>query len=380
LAALGFKVVFDDHGQMTFVRVYIGVLEKGMTVLTTRAGRKLRVGRLVQLVADERKEVARLEAGEIGAVLALPIAGGETLSSPDAPIVLEAIVAPEPVVRVAVEPKTSADRERLGVALGRMVASDPSLRLESDVETGQTLLAGMGQLHLEIAVERLATEHGVAVTTGPPLVAYRSTLRRMARRELRHVKQTGGPGQWAEVVLEVEPAARGAGFVFEDRIRGGAIPREYIVCVEKGVREAIDKGLLGGHPVVDVRVALLDGATHPNDSSELAFKVAGSLAFRAASGDADPCLLEPVMLLEVTCPEAEVGSVVGDVMRRRGIVLGIDARGEDRVLRAEVPLAEMFGYASALSGLTHGRGRFTLEPARYAEVPDSQARAIAELV
>jgi elongation factor G len=292
--------------------------------------------------------------------------------------VLEPIVAPEPVVRVAVEAKTSADRERLGVALGRMVAADPSLRLESDAETGQTLLAGMGQLHLEIAVERLATEHGVVVSMGAPRVAYRATLRRVARRELRHVKQTGGPGQWAQVVLEVGPAARGAGFVFEDRVRGGAIPREYVVGVEKGVREAIDNGLLGGHPVVDVRVLLLDGATHSNDSSELAFKVAGALAFKAAAAEADPCLLEPVMLLEVTAPEAEIGSVVGDVMRRRGAVLGIAARDDERVLRAEVPLAEMFGYAGALSGLTHGRGRFTLEPARYDEVPAALAKTIAE--
>jgi elongation factor G len=367
LAALGFKVVFDDHGQMTFVRVYSGVLEKGMTVLLSRAQKQVRVGRLVQLVADVREEVARLEAGEIGAVLALPLTGGETLSSPEAPIVLEAIVAPPPLVRVAVEPRTSADRERLGVALGRMVAADPSLRLESDDETGQTLLAGMGQLHLEIVVERLATEHGVAVRTGPPLVAYHATLRQVARHKLRHVKQTGGPGQWAEVLIEVGPTARGAGFVFEDRVRGGAVPREYVVGVEKGVREAMANGLCGGYPVVDVRVLLLDGATHPNDSSELAFKVAGALAFKAAAAEAEPCLLEPLMRLEVTCPEAEIGGVVGDVMRRRGAVLGVEARGEERVVQAEVPLAELFGYAGALSGVTHGRGRFAMEPARYVE-------------
>jgi elongation factor G len=289
--------------------------------------------------------------------------------------VLEAIVAPEPVVRIAVEARTSRDRERLAVAIGRMVASDPSLRVESDADTGQTLLAGMGQLHLEIAVERLATEHGVAVTTGPPRVAYRSTLRRVARREVRHVKQSGGPGQWAQVLLEVGPASCGAGVVFEDRIRGGVIPREYITGVEKGVREEMDRGLMGGHPVVDVRVTLLDGATHPNDSSELAFKIAGATAFRLASADAAPCLLEPIMLLEVTCPEIEVGSVVGDIARRRGTVLGIEVRGDHRVVRAEVPLAEMFGYAGALSALTHGRGRFTLEPTRYEEVND---RRVAE--
>jgi len=374
LAALGFKVVFDDYGQLTF---YSGVLEKGMTVRAARAGRSLRVGRLVQLLADEREEVTRLEAGEIGAVLGLPLVGGETLTAIDAPIVLEEIQAPEPVMRVVVEPKAAADRERLAVALGRMIAADPSLRLESDAETGQTQLAGMGQLHLEIAVERLATEHGVAVSVGAPKVAYRTTLRRRVRRELRHVKQTGGPGQWAQITVEVGPAERGAGFLFEDRVRGGAVPREYVAGVEKGVREAMELGLLGGHPVVDVHVALLDGATHPNDSSELAFKVAGSLAFRAAAAEAEPCLLEPIMLLEAVCPEAEVGAVVGDVLRRRGAVGGLDVRGDERVIHAEVPLAEMFGYAGALSGLTHGRGRFTLTPAHHGVVPDALARAIA---
>jgi elongation factor G len=309
----------------------------------------------------------------------LPLTGGETVCAPEAPVVLEAIAAPEPVVRVAIEAKTSVDRDRLGVALGRMVAADPSLRIESDGETGQTLLAGMGQLHLEIAVERLETEHRVAVSAGRPLVAYRSTVRRLVRRELRHIKQSGGPGQWAHVVLEVGPSERGAGVVFEDRIRGGAIPREYIRGVEAGVREAASNGLLGGYPVVDVRVVLLDGATHTNDSSELAFKIAGSLAFRAAAEEAEPYVLEPVMLLEVTCPEVEVGAVVGDIGRRGGQVQGLDARETDdvRVIRAEVPLAQSFGYAGALSGLTHGRGRFTLEPLRYEPVPPARARGLS---
>ena len=368
LAALAFKVVFDRHGQLSFVRVYSGALATGDTILASRSGKRMRVGRLVQLVGEQRIEVDRLDAGELGAVLGMPLANGETLSAPDAPLELEPIVAPVPVVRVAVEARTSADRERLGIALNRMVAADPSLRIESDAETGQTLLAGMGQLHLEIAVERLALEHGVEVAAGQPLVAYRTTLRRVVKHELRHVKQKGGPGQFAHVVLEVGPAERGAGLVFEDRIRGGSIPREYVRGVELGVREAMEQGLLGGHPVVDVRVAVLDGSTHPNDSSELAFKIAGSLAFRAAAAEADPCLLEPIMKLEVTCPEAELGSVVGDIMRRRGQVLGLDARGDGRVVHADVPLAETFGYAGALSALTHGRGRFTLEPARYAIV------------
>jgi len=387
LAALGFKVTFDDYGQLTFVRVYSGVLEKGMTVLAARAGskaagpgpieRKLRVGRIVQLVAEKRTDVERLAAGEIGAIVGMPLAGGETVCALESPLVLEPIRTPEPVVRVAVEAKTAADRERLGVALGRMVAADPSLRIETNEDTGQTLLAGMGQLHLEIAVQRLADEHRVEVVTGRPLVAYRSTVRRAIRREYRHVKQSGGPGQWAHVVLEVGPAERGTGVVFEDRIRGGAIPREFIRGVEAGVRGAAADGLadprLAGYPVVDVRVVLVDGATHVNDSSELAFQIAGRLGFREAVAAADPCLLEPIMRLDVTCPEELVGAVVGDVMRRRGSVLGLDTgRGgegyEVRVVHAEVPLAETFGYASALGNLTHGRGRFTLEPARYEPV------------
>jgi len=296
----------------------------------------------------------------------------------DAPHVLEPIRAPEPVVRVAVEPKSARDREKLGVAIGRMAAADPSLRVATDEDTGQLLLAGMGQLHLEIAVERLLGEHDVSVTTGAPRVAYRSTLRKLVRHTQRHVKQGGGPGQWAQLTLEVGPAERGAGLIFEDRTKGGVIPREYIVGVEKGVREAMDRGLLGGHPVVDVRIAVIDGATHVQDSSELAFKVAGALAFRAAAELAEPCLLEPLMLLEVTCPESVIGAVVGDVNRRRGVVLSLAARGEDRVLRAEVPLAEMFGYAGSLGGLSHGRGRFTLEPARYQPLPDALARALAK--
>jgi elongation factor G len=356
---------------MTFVRVYAGALVKGGHVVVSRTGRRLRIGRLVQLHADQREEVDRLEAGEIGAVMGLPVTTGETLAAPDAAIALEAITAPEPLVRVAIEPVGRDDRDRLPVALQRMIAADPSLRLESDPDTDQALLAGMGQLHLDITVERLATEHEVRVTTGRPRVAYRTTLTQTARHELRHVKQSGGPGQFAVVVLEVGPAPAGAGLVFEDRIRGGAIPRPFVAAVEAGARQAMSDGLLGGHPVVDVQVALLDGATHPKDSSELAFHVAGALAFKAAAADAGPALLEPIMRLEVTCDDGDVGAVVGDLGRRRGQVLGLDVRGDQRVVRAEVPLAESFGYAGALSGLTHGRGRFVLEPARYEAVPPS---------
>ena len=367
LAALGFKVVFDEHGQMTFVRVYSGVLARGDHVVTGR-GKKLRVGRLVQLVADERVDVEQLAAGEIGAILAAPLAGGETLAAVTHPIVLEAITAPEPVVRVAIEAKHAAEREMLSLEISRMIAADPSLRIESDRETGETLLAGMGQLHLDIAVERLAAEHKLVVTTGKPRVAYRTTVTRTARHELRYAKQTGGPGQFAQVLIEVGPAAPGSGLVFEDRIKGGAIPKNFIKAVEAGVRGAMADGLLGGHPVVDVHVVLLDGAIHEKDSKEPAFQIAGSLAFKAAAAEAAPIMLEPIMLLEVTCPDEEVGTVIGDLGRRRGEVLSHDTRGSDHVVRAEVPLAETFGYANALGGLTHGRGRFVLEPARYAPV------------
>ncbi|MCW5801003.1 MAG: elongation factor G, partial [Deltaproteobacteria bacterium] len=377
LAALAFKVVFDEHGQMTFVRVYSGTLEKGMYVLAPRSGKKVRVGRIVQLVAEKRIEVDALGAGEIGAVIGLAVAGGETLCSPDAPIVLETIRAPEPVMRIALEAKTADGRDKLGIALGRMVAADPSLRLETSAETGQTLLAGMGQLHLEIAVERLLSEHRVAVATGEPLVAYRSTLRRAVRTTYRHVKQTGGPGQRADVTIELAPGEPGSGITFEDRIKGGALTREYIRGVESGIREAAERGLFGGgYPVVDVRATLLDGAMHSNDSSELAFHIAGTLAFRQAADEAAPCVLEPVMSLEVVCPEEHVGTVVGDVLRRGGKMHGIDVRGDDRAVRAEVPLAESFGYANALSAMTHGRGRFTLEPSRYEQVPEGRARAL----
>ncbi|MBK9036323.1 MAG: elongation factor G [Myxococcales bacterium] len=369
LAALAFKVAFDDHGQTTFVRVYAGVLTKGMSVRTARTGRTVRVGRLVQLVADRRLEVDRLEAGEIGAILATPLAGGDTLCDPARPITLEAITAPEPVVRVAIEPITREDRERLPLALQRMVAADPSLRFVTDGDTGQALLAGMGQLHLDIAVERLAGEHGVKVASGRPRVAYRSTLAGTAERTYRHVNQRGGPGQFAVVTIAVGPAARGAGLVFTDQTRGGVVPRPFVAAVERGVRDALADGLCGGHPVVDVAVTLHDGATHAKDSSELAFQVAGRLAFLAAAPDADPVVLEPVMRLEVACADADVGAVVGDLGRRRATVLGLDVRGPDRVVRAEVPLAESFGYAGALSALTHGRGRFVLEPGHYAPVP-----------
>ena len=367
VSALAFKVMFDEHGQMTFVRVYSGVLARGSHVVTSR-GKKLRVGRLVQLVADERIDVDQLAAGEIGALLAAPIPGGETLSDPAHPIVLESIVTPEPVVRVSVEASSATERDKLGIALSRMVAADPSLRLESDRDTGETLLAGMGQLHLDIAVERLESEHNLVVKTGQPRVAYRTTVTRTARHELRYSKQTGGPGQFAHVILDVGPAPRGTGLHFEDRIKGGAIPKPFIKAVEAGVRGAMADGLADGHPIIDMHVVLVDGSIHVHDSKEPAFQIAGSLAFKAAVAEAGPITLEPIMLLEVTCPEDEVGAVIGDLGRRRGEVTALDTRGADRVVRAEVPLAETFGYASALGGLTHGRGRFVLEPSRYAPV------------
>jgi elongation factor G len=363
LSALAFKVSFDEHGAMSFVRVYAGALEKGQAVVLAGSGKSLRVGRLVQLIADRREDVERLSAGEIGAVLGTPIAGGETLCDPAHVVALERIVAPEPVVQVALEPVARDDRDRLPLALSRMIAADPSLRLSTCGETGATLLAGMGQLHLDIAVERLAGEHGVRVVAGQPRVAYRSTLRATGRVEYRHVKQSGGPGQFAVVVLEVAPAERGAGLVFVDATRGGVVPASYAAAVEDGVREAMQRGF--DHPLVDVAVTLVDGAIHAKDSSELAFKIAGERGFKAAAEQAGVVVLEPVARLEVSCPDSDVGVVVGDIGRRRGQVLGLQPRGEDRVVSAELPLAESFGYAGSLSSMTHGRGRFVLTPERY---------------
>lgn len=378
LSALVFKVAWHSFGQLSFVRVYSGVLEKGMTVKSSRRPRGVRVGRLVRLFADHTSELESVGAGDIVAIIGGSYVTGETLADPAHPLALESVVAPATVVRLAIEPSTSKDRDKMGRALRRLLIADPSLRLTADSETGQTLLGGMGQLHLEVTVARLRSEHGVAVTTGAPKVAYKATLRRSIEHELEYKKQTGGPGQYAHVVLRVAPAEPGAGLVFTDEIRGGVVPREYIPGVHEGVREAMDRGILGGHAVVDVAVTLLDGSFHSNDSSEMAFKEAGRLAFVAAAKRADPVVLEPVVRLEVTTPSAPMGAVMGDLSSRRGQILAMNPGEALSVVTAEVPLAETFGYATRLSSLTHGRGSHAMELSRYAPVPDAVAARLLE--
>ena len=377
LAALCFKVSFDAFGALAFVRVYAGTLRRS-EVVTTGRGDRLRVGRLVRLFGGRREDIDEACAGEICGLVGAELATGETLSDPEAPILLEPVSVPEPVVRVALEPRTRGDRDRLGEALRRLRVADPSLVIASDTDTGQTLLAGMGELHLDIAVKRLASEHGVEVAMGAPKVAYRESITRVAQVEHVHKKMTGGPGQFAHVILEVAPAERGRGFSFEDRVTGGAIPKAFLPGVHKGCLLAVSSGVVGGFPVVDVRVTLLGGSFHSNDSSELAFQIAGERAFQEACKQAGPVLLEPWMRLEVRVPPESVGAVAGDLSSRRGRVIELRHDPLGRVIEAEVPLAEMFVYATRLGSLTAGRGTHTMELSRYAPLPDALvARALA---
>jgi elongation factor G len=370
LAALCFKVVHDDWGQRSFVRVYSGVLRRGDSVVAMQSGERLRVGRLARVFASSIEDVAELHAGDIGAVLGSSIASGETLADLARPIVLMAIAVLPPVISVAIEPKTRADRDRMGVALGRLLGEDPSLRVRSDPETGETTLAGMGELHLEVAIERLREAHRVEVRSSAPRVAYRETIARAVEHEAKHVKQSGGPGQFAHLKMRIEPGHRGAGVVFALRIRGGAIPAEFVPGVEKGIRLAAMSGVLGGYPVADVIATLLDGSFHPNDSSEMAFAICAEHAFREAMRAASPTLLEPVMRVTIEVSESAVGAVIGDLGKRRGRVMAIEGEDEQhRVIRAHVPLAELVGYVAALRSLTQGRGMVSTELDGYAPVP-----------
>ncbi|MFK7990506.1 MAG: elongation factor G [Sandaracinaceae bacterium] len=366
LAALCFKVDLDSHGSLAFLRVFSGVLRRGDVVGRGADRARLRVGRLVRLFADLREDVDEVRAGDIAALVATDLRTGETLSALDARMLLEPVETPEPVIHVAIEPRGARDRDRLSTALARLSLEDPSIRVQTDPETGQTTLGGMGQLHLEVSVSRLRTAHGVEVQVGRPQVAFRETIRVAREVTLTHRAQRGGPGQFAHVVLRLEPAAPGTGFVFEDRTRGGAVPKEYVKGVIKGCRSAMTAGVVDGYPVVDVLAILVDGSTHPNDSSELAFEVAGRLAFQQASREAEPVLLEPLMRLEVDVPSAHVGDVVGDLGARRGRVLELHPDARAARVVAEVPLAELFGYATDLSSLSHGRGTQRMVLERYA--------------
>ena len=377
-AALAFKIMADQHvGQLVFLRVYSGTLEAGSGVYNSTKGKKERVGRLLRMHANKKEEVEAIAAGDIAAAIGLKVTTtGDTLCDPDRPIVLESMTFPEPVIAVAIEPRTRADEEKLGVALSRLALEDPTFRVTSEEETAQTLIHGMGELHLEIIVDRLLREFRVEANVGKPQVAYRETVRKLAEAQGRYVRQTGGRGQYGDVYLEVEPAEPGEGFSFENKIVGGAVPREYVPAVEKGVREAMDMGVLAGYPMVDVRVRLTDGSYHEVDSSEMAFKIAASMGFKEACRRARPVLLEPVMDVEVVTPEEYMGAIVGDLNSRRGRILSMEARGSSQVIRASVPLAQMFGYATEMRSMTQGRATYTMQFARYEEVPSAIAEEI----
>ncbi|MDH0199857.1 elongation factor G [Comamonas aquatica] len=379
-SALAFKLMTDPFvGQLTFVRVYSGVLTKGESVLNSVKGKKERIGRIVQMMANDRVEVEEIRAGDIAACVGLKdVTTGETLCSQDAPIVLERMVFPEPVIAQAVEPKSKADQEKMGIALSRLAAEDPSFRVRTDEESGQTIIAGMGELHLEIIVDRMKREFNVEANVGKPQVAYRETIRqKVVDVDGKFVRQSGGKGQYGHVVFTVEPQEAGKGFEFVDAIKGGVVPREYIPAVEKGVIEALTSGVLAGYPVVDVKVTLTFGSYHDVDSSEQAFKMAAIFGFKEAAKKASPVILEPMMAVEVETPEDYAGTVMGDLSSRRGMVQGMDDMvGGGKAIKAEVPLSEMFGYATSLRSQTQGRATYTMEFKHYAEAPRNVAEAI----
>jgi len=376
-AALAFKIMSHQHvGQLVFLRVYSGTLEAGSGVYNSTRDKKERIGRLLRMHANKEEAVEAIAAGDIAAAIGLKLTTtGDTLCDPDRPVVLESMTFPEPVIAVAIEPKTRVDEEKLGVSLSRLALEDPTFRVTSDEETGQTLIHGMGELHLEIIVDRLLREFRVEANVGKPQVAYRETIRKAAAAQGRYVRQTGGRGQYGDVYLEVEPN-EAKGFEFENKIVGGTIPREYIPAVEKGVREALDTGVLAGYPIVDIKVRLTDGSYHDVDSSEMAFKIAASLGFKEACRRAKPVLLEPVMDVEVVTPEEYMGAIVGDLNSRRGRIVSMEARGSSQVIRATVPLGQMFGYATEMRSMTQGRATYTMQFARYEEVPPAIAEEI----
>ena len=369
-AALAFKIMTDPYlGTLTFLRVYSGSLESGSSVLNSTKGKRERIGRILKMHANKREEITEVLAGDIAAVGLRDTTTGDTLCDPAHPIVLEAIEFPEPVIRIAIEPKTKADQDKLGESLNKLAKEDPSFRVSTDSETGQTLIAGMGELHLEIIVDRLLREFKVDATIGKPQVAYRETIRRVVEAEGRFVRQTGGHGQFGVVSLRVEPLGKGTGFEFVDATKGGSIPRNFIPSVEHGVKESMENGVLAGYPMVDIRATLLDGQYHEVDSSEIAFKIAGSMAFREAAEKASPILLEPVMEVEVVTPQDFMGEVIGDINSRRGKILSMESRGGAQVVEARVPLATMFGYATRLRSITQGRATYTMQFAAYEAVP-----------
>jgi elongation factor G len=379
-AALAFKIATDPYvGTLTYFRVYSGILRSGDTVYNPIKDREERIGRLLQMHANERTEIKEVRAGDIGAAVGLKkVTTGDTLCDQDKVIVLERMIFPEPVIAVAVEPKTKADQEKMGIALGKLAQEDPSFRVSTDEESGQTIIEGMGELHLEIIVDRMKREFNVEANVGKPQVAYRETIRASVDQEGKYIRQSGGRGQYGHVWIKIEPQEAGKGYEFVNAIVGGAVPREYISAVDKGIQEQMQNGVTAGYPVVDVKVTLFDGSYHDVDSSEMAFKIAGSMGFKEGAKRAKPVILEPVMKVEAVTPEDFMGDVMGDLNRRRGILQGIDDSPSGKVIHAEVPLSEMFGYATDLRSMTQGRATYSMEFSKYNEVPTNIAEQIRD--
>jgi elongation factor G len=377
-SALAFKIMTDPYvGQLTFFRVYSGVVNSGDTIYNSVKGKKDRLGRILQMHANNREEIKEVHAGDIAAAVGLKDAvTGDTICAIDKPVILERMIFPEPVIHVAVEPKTKADQEKMGLALNRLAQEDPSFRVRTDEESGQTIISGMGELHLEILVDRMRREFNVEANVGAPQVAYREAIKKEIEQEGKHAKQSGGKGQYGHVWIKMGPNEAGKGFEFIDAIKGGSVPREYIPAVEKGLKEALNNGVLAGFPVVDVKVTLFDGSYHDVDSSELAFKLAAILAFKDGMRKASPVLLEPMMAVEVETPEDYMGDVMGDLSRRRGIIQGMDDLLAGKSIRAEVPLAEMFGYSTDLRSMSQGRATYTMEFKHYSEAPKAVADGV----
>ncbi|WP_446741829.1 elongation factor G [Silvibacterium acidisoli] len=370
MSALAFKLINDPFGKLSFIRVYSGVLKTGDTILNPRTNKTERVGRLVKMHANKREDITEIMAGDICAVVGLKdIKTGDTLCAPSAPVALSAITFPEPVISVAIEPKTKGDQEKMGMALARLSDEDPTFKVRTDQESGQTIISGMGELHLEILVDRMKREHKVEANVGEPRVAFRETIRKNAEAEGKYIRQTGGSGNYGHVKIRLEPNDPGAGFEFIDAIKGGVVPKEYIKPTEQGIREALLNGVLAGYEMVDFKVTLFDGSYHDVDSNEMAFKIAGSMAFKEAAKKASPVLLEPVMAVEVTVPEEHMGTIIGDINSRRGRIEGMEHVGGSQVIKAIVPLKEMFGYVNDIRSSTQGRASYSMQFARYEEAP-----------
>jgi elongation factor G len=381
-AAIAFKIMTDPHvGKLVYFRVYSGTLSIGSYVYNSTRGNRERIGRLLQMHANKREEIKEVYAGDIAATVGIKaITTGDTLCDENKPIILEKMVFPDPVISVAIEPKTKADQEKLSLSLQKLAEEDPSFRVKGDEETGQTIISGMGELHLEIIVDRMMREFNVQANVGKPQVAYRETIRKSVEAEGKYIRQTGGRGQYGHVFIKMEPLEPGKGMEFEDDIVGGSIPREYIPAVQKGIEEAKETGVLAGYPVVDFKVSLFDGSFHEVDSSEMAFKIAGSLAFKEAMRKAEPIILEPIMEVEVVAPEDFTGAVMGDLQSKRGRIEGMELRGQMQIIRSKVPLSEMFGYSTNLRSMTQGRATYTMQFAHYEETPRSIQQEIVAKV